>query len=119
MNYATRPFILLLISGLFSWFVATPAAFAAAELSYVFTQTGYADGATVSGAFSGVDLDGNGILVHFPIGGGGGPPIQVLELTSWSMHFSGLRKFTFAGVRPVAKRAVRIRVRDWHSLSGG
>jgi hypothetical protein len=62
---------------------------AVTELSHVFFQDGYSDGATVNGAFSGVDLDGNGILVHFPVDGGGVPPIQHLELTSWSMHFSG------------------------------
>jgi hypothetical protein len=59
------------------------------ELSYEFFQDGYSEGATVNGAFSGADLDGNGILVHFPLDGGGMPPIQHLELTSWSMHFSG------------------------------
>jgi hypothetical protein len=90
MNHTTRPFILLLISGLLSWSVATPAFPATGELSYVFSQDGYAAGATVSGSFSGVDLDGNGILVHFPSRGGGTPPpIQIRELTSWSMHFSG------------------------------
>jgi hypothetical protein len=62
---------------------------AATERSYVFFQDGYTDGATVTGAFSGIDLDGNGILVHFPVEGEGVPPIQHLELNSWSMHFSG------------------------------
>ena len=34
--------------------------------SFTFSQTGYSEGATVTGAFAGIDLDGNGILVHFP-----------------------------------------------------
>lgn len=89
MNHTKRLFLFMLLSGLFSWFAATPAYPATPELAYVFFQDGYADGATVSGAFSGADLDGNGILVHFPSRGGGTPPIEHLELTSWSMHFSG------------------------------
>jgi hypothetical protein len=56
--------------------------------SYTFAQVGYAEGATVTGSFSGVDLDGNGLLVHFPAFGVA-PPIEHLELSSWSMHFSG------------------------------
>jgi hypothetical protein len=90
MNHTTRPFILPLIAGLVLWSVATPAFPATGERSYVFSQGGYAAGATVSGSFTGADLDGNGILVHFPSRGGGTPPpIQIRELTSWSMHFSG------------------------------
>ena len=65
----------------------TSIASALPNLSYDFLQEGYADGATVVGSFSGVDLDGNGLLVHFP--GINGPPIEHLELTAWSMHFSG------------------------------
>ena len=79
---------ILLILGCSSWFCVTPV-MAVSNLSYVFHQDGYSSGATVNGAFSGVDLDGNGILVHFPLDGGGVPPIEHLELTSWSMHFSG------------------------------
>jgi len=56
-------------------------------LSYSFAQDGYSEGAKVTGTFSGIDLDGNGLLVHFPPAGG--PPIEHLELTSFSMHFSG------------------------------
>jgi hypothetical protein len=55
--------------------------------SFTFSQTGYSEGAMVSGAFSGVDLDGNGILAHFP--GQSAPPLNVFELTAFSMHFSG------------------------------
>jgi hypothetical protein len=62
-------------------------AFALSELSYTFFQEGYTDGATVTGSFSGSDMDGNGLLVHFPATNG--PPIEHLELTAWSMHFSG------------------------------
>jgi hypothetical protein len=58
------------------------------QLAFAFSQIGYAEGATVTGTFSGVDSDGNGILVHFPQEGGG-PPIHHLELTAFSMHFSG------------------------------
>jgi hypothetical protein len=57
------------------------------NLSYDYFQGGYADGAIVTGSFSGVDLDGNGLLVYFPAVNG--PPIEHLELTDWSMHFSG------------------------------
>jgi hypothetical protein len=55
--------------------------------TFTFSQTGYAEGATVTGRFAGVDLDGNGILVHFP--GQIAPPINTLELTEFSMQFSG------------------------------
>jgi hypothetical protein len=55
--------------------------------TFTFSQTGYADGASVTGRFAGVDLDGNGILVHFP--GQIAPPVNTLELTEFSMHFSG------------------------------
>ena len=65
---------------------AAPAA-AVTNLSFTFRQTGYAEGAEVTGAFAGADLDGNGLLVHFPETGG--PPIAHNELTAWSMHFSG------------------------------
>jgi hypothetical protein len=87
MSNTTWRFILLIL-GFSSWFCVTPV-MAVSNLSYVFHQDGYSSGATVNGAFSGIDLDGNGILVHFPLRGGGEPPIEHLELTSWSMHFSG------------------------------
>jgi hypothetical protein len=63
-----------------------PAA-AVTNLSYAFSQSGYSEGATVTGAFTGVDLDGNGLLVHGF--GGNGAPIAVNELATWTMHFSG------------------------------
>jgi hypothetical protein len=55
--------------------------------SFTFSQTGYAEGATVTGTFAGADLDGNGILVHFP--DQSAPPVNTAELTQFSMHFSG------------------------------
>jgi hypothetical protein len=55
--------------------------------SFTFSQTGYSEGATVTGSFAGLDLDGNGILVHFP--GQEAAPINVNELNAFSMHFSG------------------------------
>ena len=88
MNNTNWPFTLRLMLGFCAWLVATPALSDTADLSYVFYQDGFSEGATVTGAFSGIDLDGNGILIHFPANEGG-PPIQHLELTSWSMHFSG------------------------------
>ena len=87
MKLTLRPVILLLLASACASFSATPAAAVTSNLSYTFSQSGYAEGATVTGAFTGADLDGNGILVHFPPPGG--LPIQHLELTSWSMHFSG------------------------------
>jgi hypothetical protein len=57
------------------------------QLAYSFVQDGFSEGATVAGSFTGSDLDGNGLLLHFP--SSGGPPIANLELTSWSMRFSG------------------------------
>jgi hypothetical protein len=89
MSNTKRCFNLILIAGLCSWLGDTPVMAVTTELSYVFVQDGFSDGATVNGAFSGIDLDGNGILVHFPLDGPGVPPIEHLELTSWSMHFSG------------------------------
>jgi hypothetical protein len=89
MSMTKRSFISMLMMGVSSWLCAAPAmAVTGANFAFTFSQDGYSEGATVTGAFSGVDLDGNGILVHFPANGGG-PPIQHLELTSWSMHFSG------------------------------
>jgi hypothetical protein len=67
--------------------MAAAPAVAVTNLSFTFSQTGYSEGATVTGAFTGADLDGNGLLVHFPATGG--PPIAHNELTAWSMHFSG------------------------------
>jgi hypothetical protein len=89
MHMTKRPFILRIMMGISLWFAATRAMAVTTEFSYLFFQDGYSNGATVMGAFSGIDLDGNGILVHFPVDGEGVPPIQHLELTSWSMHFSG------------------------------
>ena len=64
---------------------ASPAS-ALTNLSYTYFQDGYSEGATVTGAFSGNDLDGNGLLINFP---SGPPPVEFQELTSWTMHFSG------------------------------
>ena len=89
MSITKQHFHVVLVLVLFSWLCATPVMAVTPELSYAFVQDGYSEGATVTGGFSGVDLDGNGILVHFPVVGEGLPPIQHLELTSWSMHFSG------------------------------
>jgi len=51
-------------------------------IDYAFSQGGFAEGATVSGSFSGEDTDGNGFLNHFVFDG-------VLELTDFSLSFSG------------------------------
>ena len=88
MIITKRVFIMIML-GLSSWLSATPVMAVTPDIAYAFFQDGYSEGATVTGAFSGVDLDGNGILVHFPLRGEGVPPIEHLELTSWSMHFSG------------------------------
>jgi hypothetical protein len=55
--------------------------------TFTFSQSGYAEGAMVTGRFAGFDEDGNGILVHFP--GQLAPPVHTSELTDFSMHFSG------------------------------
>jgi len=90
MRVAIRPLILMLTSASW-WLNATPAtALTSGNLSFTFFQDGFSEEAVVTGAFSGEDLDGNGILVHFPLRGNGDePPIEHLELTAWSMHFSG------------------------------
>jgi len=85
----TKRVFFMIMLGLSSWLSATPVMAVTPDIAYAFFQDGYSEGATVTGAFSGVDLDGNGILVHFPLRGEGVPPIEHLELTSWSMHFSG------------------------------
>jgi hypothetical protein len=85
----TNRVVFMLMLGLSSWLRATSAMAVIPDTSYAFSQVGYSEGATVTGAFTGADLDGNGILVHFPLRGEGVPPIEHLELTSWSMHFSG------------------------------
>jgi hypothetical protein len=65
-------------------------ALAPVEQRYSFIQEGYSEGATVTGNFTGADLDGNGILVHFPLADDGPDfPIEHLELSAFSMHFSG------------------------------
>jgi hypothetical protein len=66
-----------------------PSAHALDQLhTFNFSQIGFSEGATVTGRFTGVDLDGNGILVHFP-GQVVPQPIDLLELTDFSMQFSG------------------------------
>jgi hypothetical protein len=68
--------------------IAAPRVKAVTNLSYTFVQGGYSEGASVTGVFSGVDADGNGILIHFPADA---PPVPIahLELNEFSMHFSG------------------------------
>ncbi len=78
--------------------------------SFTFSQTGYSEGATVTGAFAGIDLDGNGILVHFPEQEAA--PINVNELHAFSMHFSGNSLRT--GVRSGAGRLIRLGIPAWH-----
>jgi len=56
--------------------IASLAAAPAQAQSYSFHQTGFAGGATVSGHFSGVDLDGDGWLYGY-------------ELTAFELNFSG------------------------------
>jgi hypothetical protein len=57
---------------------------------YAIFQDGYSEGAVVTGSFTGADLDGNGILVHFPLQDDlPTPPIAFEELTAFSMRFSG------------------------------
>jgi hypothetical protein len=73
-------------------FPATTPAFALAPAvqRFTFFQDGYSQGAVVTGSFTGADLDGNGILVHFPLPDNSPPPpIAFEELTAFSMHFSG------------------------------
>jgi hypothetical protein len=90
MSMTNRPVFLLLAlaAGLG---LGAPHADAVTNLTFDFRQEGYAGGAAVTGSFTGADLDGNGILVHFPTGGPGGPafPIANSELTSLEMHYSG------------------------------
>lgn len=50
----------------------------AQAMRYSFSQTGFADGATVSGWFSGRDDDGDGVLL-------------AIELSGFELHFSGNR----------------------------
>jgi hypothetical protein len=78
-------------TGLVLLALADPAHAVTNNLSYTFFQDGYSEGATVTGAFTGADLDGNGLLIHFSGSPPGGPtpPIEIEELTAWSMHFSG------------------------------
>jgi hypothetical protein len=87
MSMTNRPLFLILALGACLG-VRAPQATAVTNLAFNFSQDGYSEGATVSGSFAGVDLDNNGILVHFPLGGGQFP-VANLELTSLSMHFSG------------------------------
>lgn len=58
--------------------LAVAATTAAQAQSYTFSQTGYADGATLTGAFSGHDDDGDGVLIG-------------IELSDFGFHFSGNR----------------------------
>ncbi|HEY4232382.1 MAG TPA: hypothetical protein VGM76_03080 [Lacipirellulaceae bacterium] len=60
----------------------------AQELSFNFSQDGYAEGATVTGTFSGTDLDHNRALFYFPLHGSV-PSVEIIELSTFSLHFSG------------------------------
>ncbi len=51
-------------------------------LDFSFTQSGFAEGALVTGQFSGVDTDGNGILSYNPSEG-------FAEVSDFSLSFSG------------------------------
>ena len=80
--------VLLLAAG--AWALASPS-MALTDIpgrSFNLFQSGYAENATITGSFIGADLDGNGLLIHFP--SEDVPfPIEHLELTSLSVHFSG------------------------------
>ncbi len=87
MSAIKRALVLLLAVGI-SWRLGASPAQALTNLNYALFQDGFSEGASVTGSFSGADLDGNGILVHFPTDGA--PfPIEHLELSAFSMHFSG------------------------------
>lgn len=77
--------------GLLALALLTPSAAAEAAservLSFLLHQDGFSEDAYISGRLTGVDRDKNGILLYFPEGGGG--PIDDLEVTSFSMSFSG------------------------------
>lgn len=88
----TKPILALILAvGVWAGLATSPAKAVTApgNHSYKLFQDGYSEGATVTGSFAGADLDGNGILVHFPSDVLGGPPIEHLELTSFVVHFSG------------------------------
>lgn len=57
----------------------------ASALSFTFSQGGFAEGATLTGNFSGDDSNGDGYLSHLPFA----LPTAIEEITSFSLSFSG------------------------------
>lgn len=74
----TRPLHRLALAGALALSAALPVHAADAPIAYHFTQTGFADGAQVSGWFVGQDLEADGMLYAF-------------ELSDFSFSFSGNR----------------------------
>ena len=74
----SRFFALTALLALAAAVVVEPARAEAPEQSFVFSQTGFADEARITGAFAGADLDGDGWLYGY-------------ELTRFELHWSGNR----------------------------
>ena len=74
----SRFFVLTALLALAAAGVVEPARAEAPEQSFVFSQTGFADEARITGAFAGADLDGDGWLYGY-------------ELTRFELHWSGNR----------------------------
>jgi hypothetical protein len=87
MNSIPRLLAVVLVAGM-CWILPAIPRLSAQELSYDFSQDGYAEGATITGSFSGTDLDHNGLLFYFPLQSPI-PPIELIELSAFSLHFSG------------------------------
>lgn len=68
------------------------AAGSANAIDFSFSQTGFAGGGTVTGTFSGEDVDGNGYINYAPGDAGFYDPVTaagLLELTDFMLSFSG------------------------------
>lgn len=74
----SRFFALTALFALAAAVVVEPARAASPVQSFVFSQTGFADEARISGTFAGADLDGDGWLYGY-------------ELTAFELHWSGNR----------------------------